>query len=68
MTRLHGRMRMLQQRLHVERPPVWFWVDTGDGFVRRGDQALSVEEFRRLHGDSSSFTLSLGDRELECAG
>ncbi len=59
-------MRDLSRRLAAleggEHGPVTFWVLTGDGFARCGDQVLSEAEFRRQHGDGSSFTLVLGDR------
>jgi hypothetical protein len=58
---LRARLAAAQRQLGGQQGPVQFWVLAGDGFARCGDQVLSEEEFRRLHGDGPSFTLVLGD-------
>jgi hypothetical protein len=40
-----------------------FWVSLGDGFVRRGDEVLTEDQYEALYGSARTFTLRLGDSE-----
>ena len=64
MARLSSRIDALLAQLGGELGPVQFWVLSGDGFARCGDQVIPEREFLEQHGPQGAFTLRLGDSEL----
>lgn len=53
------KIRRLERKAGVQRNPVEFWVETGDGFVESHRERITEAEFTRRYGDVESFTLDM---------